>query len=508
MGVAPPLNARFVMHQSEPEPQQRPDAGESGALERVVRAEATSGPKGPWLVGFSGGPDSLALGRALATIEPLPPAEIRLLHVDHQLDGASAERAERARALAAKLGLPYSVERRDVRNERRRGENLEAAARRVRYAALETVRARLGAARILTAHHRDDQIETLLLRLRSGSGIFGLAGIQERRGAIWRPALHLSRAELHSVLAGSGLAPIEDPANHDLDRARNRIRHRLLPHLRKLDPTIDEALAHLAETAAAARQALTRRLTELYDLRATADGAELSATALARHPPLLSRFALGLLEQRAGFVVSSSGRARREMLRQILESAAGEVEAAGGRRLRRLAGDRLALASVDSGAGGRKTNRPPFSYFVTAPGEVAVPEAGGRFRLTRSAVEPWMRRGEAGRAAIVLPEPPPELEVRNRRPGDRLRPLGAPGMRALKALLIDRKVPRAERDRIPLLVLAGRVVWVPGVTIDHGCRLRGESDCWVVEWLPDRRAASTRSTFRRALFARPEEADT
>lgn len=97
-----------------------------------------------------------------------------------------------------------------------------------------------------------------------------------------------------------------------------------------------------------------------------------------------------------------------------------------------------------------------------------------------------MFRGERRRAALRLPDPVvTPLEVRNRRPGDRFRPLGAPGMRALKDLLIDRKVPRGERDRIPLLVVGGRIAWVPGVTIAEAFRLADEppaGECWIAEW--------------------------
>ena len=108
-------------------------------------------------------------------------------------------------------------------------------------------------------------------------------------------------------------------------------------------------------------------------------------------------------------------------------------------------------------------------------------------RLRPAAVEGWMRRGEASRAAFRFPGPiPAQCEVRNRRPGDRLHPLGAPGMRSLKELFIDKKVERSERDRIPLLVVDGRIAWVPGFTIDDRLRLAGDGEeCWVADWLPE-----------------------
>lgn len=495
------------MRRASPPPMLPPHHPDLAAL---ARAELVRDSTGPWLIAFSGGPDSTALATALARADPALGVDLHLVHLDHGLDASSAGRAERAEAIARQLGLTFHLERRRVPEERRRGENLEAAARRIRYASLEALRQRLGADRILTAHHRDDQVETTLLRLRAGSGIFGLAGIQERHGAIWRPALRIPRVALRAVLGGSGIEPTDDPTNRDLARDRNRIRHLLLPRLQAAEPELDCALAGLAERAFRARSALAARLRATHDLRPNGDGADLSVRALRRHPRALNLLAVQLLEQLAGYPTPSSTKSRTELIRQVLETAGDEFVTARGRRLRRLPGDRLALENATA----RSRETGPFSYTLRVPGEVAVTELGGVMRLTRCAIEPWMTRGEARRAALRIPEPAPRaLEVRNRRSGDRLRPLGAPGMRGLKEVLIDRKVARAERDRIPLLVVDGRVAWVPGITIDDAFRLPGPAesvaaDCWVAEWQLDRRSPATRSTFQRAVATGPEDEDT
>lgn len=448
----------------------------------LARAEIAAGSTGPWIVAFSGGPDSTALALAL-TRESLP-VRIELVHVDHGMDAASAERARAAAGIASQLGLAMHVERRSVPGERRRGENLETAARRVRYDALESRRRAVGADRILTAHHRDDQAETLLLRLRSGAGLLGLgalAGIRERRGAIWRPALALARAELAALVATAGIAPVLDPSNSDLARDRNRIRHRLLPHLRNREPELDAALASLAVRAAAASGSFQRRLRELFDLASDDHGSSLAIAALDRHPPWLGLLAIQVLEDLADVPRRSSRGFKLELLRQLRERRRGERSAAG-ERLFRVAGGRLELARDEREPGTGN----PFSYTLAVPGEVEIPELQGVVTLRRGPIESWMFRGERRRTALRLPDPlATPLEVRNRRPGDRFRPLGAPGMRALKDLLIDRKVPRADRDRIPLLVVGGRIAWVPGVTIAEDFRLTGEAEtgsCWIAEW--------------------------
>ncbi len=469
------------------------------ALARRAVAERAAGSRGPWLLAFSGGPDSLALALALAAADA---PGLTLIHVDHGLDAGSGDRAAHAVELARALRLPIEVVPRRVEAERRRGENLEAASRRVRYDALERLRLRCGADRILTAHHRDDQIETVLLRLLSGSGLFGLGGIQARSAALWRPALDLSRAALAEIVTASGLVANLDPSNLDLARARNRIRRALLPFLRRQEPGVEERLAALAGRATAARERLARRLVDACDLRTEAHGASLAREALASLPGVLALLALQLLEECAGFSTPSSSRARRELLRQLAERPARRLPSFAGRRWTLDAAGRVVLPGPAANTAGGAA----FSYTLTAPGEVAVPELGGRCRLATSPVEPWMRRGEAHRAALRLPAMP-RCEIRNRRPGDRLRPLGAPGMRTLKDLLIDRKVPRAERDRIPLLVVDGRLAWVQGITIEDDLRLRDDRECWVIEWLPDvnQGGAAARSTLSPHRDANPEE---
>ncbi|MGH9464778.1 MAG: tRNA lysidine(34) synthetase TilS, partial [Thermoanaerobaculia bacterium] len=181
------------------------------------------------LAAFSGGPDSTALVLLLRELLPARGARLAAAHLDHGLDPGSALRAETAARQARELAVPLVGERIPVAAHRRADESPEAAARRVRYAFLERQRQRLGARWIATGHQRDDQVETVLLRLLAGSGWEGLAGIAERRGAIVRPLLGISRAELAQSLRARGASALDDPTNHDLAVPRNRLRAGLLP---------------------------------------------------------------------------------------------------------------------------------------------------------------------------------------------------------------------------------------------------------------------------------------
>lgn len=465
-------------------------------LERFFRDNAPLGAGDRIVVAFSGGPDSTALLAGLAELAPRLGAEVLAAHLDHGLDPGSAGRAEAARQIAGRLAVPVVVERRPVAALRRKAESAEAAARRVRYQFLDEVRRGRRARWVATAHHRDDQAETVVLRLLFGSGLAGLAGIRPVDGTVVRPLLGCGRDELRAAWAESGLEPVADPTNDDLAMPRNRVRHRLLPALAMLesldseevDPDVDpdtrlaRQLARLADRARGAG----RRLERLLEARfAPAPGASLGRGDLEELPEPLLAWALAALHRRAGAAYPAGQAARAELLRQLARGARVGCDCGGGWSWRTSTGpggqgERVELERVRPAARG-------FSYTLQVPGEVEVPEISARIRLRQTAVEPWMFRGAAHRAALALPlQAGGGVTVRNRRPGDRVVPLGAPGSRRLKDLLIDRRVPREERDRLPLLCVDGRIAWVPGVTIDQRFRLTQENAAavWVAEVVP------------------------
>jgi tRNA(Ile)-lysidine synthase len=392
--------------------------------------------------------------------------------VDHALDPGSQARARRAEALAVELGLAFRLEHIDVPALRERGESPEAAARRLRYAGLERVRCETGATRILTAHHRDDQVETLLLQLARAVPLELLGGIAASRGALLRPLLFFPRAALLAELRERGIEPIEDPTNRDLRIPRNRLRHALLPGLREREPGLDDALLALGARSRELRARLDRRF-----------HADLSGSVA--HPPVAWLKGLPkdlrlpalrwLLAERLGVERSPSLRSMEAFLSQLERGRSARLRLPGG------AGE-VAVRSGELRREAPESRPPPFTYSFLMPGEIELPELGLRLRIGRAPVEPWMFRGDPNRAALAGNAA--HATVRTRRPGDRLRPLGAAGARKLKELLIDRRVPVGERDRLPLLELDGRLAWVPGVAIDDAFRLTDESECWVAEMIP------------------------
>jgi tRNA(Ile)-lysidine synthase len=430
------------------------------------------------VVAFSGGPDSTALLWGMSMLAPRLALRLFAAHLDHAMDAGSAARAAAAARLAARLGVPFVAARREILY----GESREAAARRARYEFLEQVRQAAGARWVATAHHRDDQAETVLLRLLFGSGVEGLAGIRPVHGAVVRPLLEAPRAELAAALATAGLVPVDDPTNRDLAVPRNRVRHRLLPALHSADPTdpeLSSRLARLGTRAQAAGAALDRRLAGLLTASAGPGGAGVAVgrAELERLPAELWPFALAWLHRRAGAPYPAGAAARAELLRQL--GRPGRTACDCGRGWRWEARGGLLVL-------GRTTETrkpvPDFTYTLEVPGELDVPEVSVRMRLCRRAVEPWMFRGSPYRAGLALPLAEGDrVTIRNRRPGDRIHPLGADGSRRLKEVLIDRRVPRPARERLPLLCVGERIAWVPGIAIEQRFRLAGHATAWVAE---------------------------
>lgn len=344
------------------------------------------------VVAFSGGTDSLAL---LWGLRQLAGIEVVAAHLDHAGDPGSAGRAAAAARLAGELGLACRVER--AEEPARTGESREAAGRRLRYAYLERVRRESGARWIATAHHLDDQAETLLLRLRFGSGLEGLAGIQPVRGAVARPLLSWTRQQLAAVLRENGLAPLEDPTNRELAVPRNRLRHRVLPHLAGEDPELPRRLAELAARVRSARAVLDRRLEEALEMRADPrrEGIAVRRAGFLRLPAELRPLALAALHRRAGAEYPAGRPARAELMRQLADPNPRRrvgCDCGGGWRWQQERGGWLALRRA-----------PPVSLILFPdPGREPSP------RIARSS--PCDAGGDEVKSQMSSPSPQPSIQ--------------------------------------------------------------------------------------------------
>ena len=368
------------------------------------------------LVAVSGGSDSVALLRLLHG----GPYRLKVAHFDHALRSASAADAAFVQALCSELGLPCHSERAEVaRLAGEKGWNLEEAARRLRYSFLTRTAKGVGAEAIVTGHTLDDQAETVLMQLLRGAAF--LKGMPAKQGKVLRPLLAVRRSELLDYLNDLGQPYREDESNLDTKRTRAWLRLELLPRLAERYPNLLERLSHLATWQHDQRLLLDELAAPLLD------EVGIAIEPLRRAPPALQRHALQLLLKRAGVPPDS---AHLEALRKALEQGSPM----------RLSLPKGRLARV--------------GY--------------GRVELLRPAEKEEL----APTPAVELPpEVDPEkaqafgpLLYRSRLPGDRIRL--AAGSRKLSDLLIDRQVPREERDRLRVLAAGAEVLWIDGVATD------------------------------------------
>jgi tRNA(Ile)-lysidine synthase len=408
------------------------------------------------VVGLSGGADSTALLDALAWLAPREGFRLLAAHFDHGLRPDSAADVEACQEVCRGLGVTLQVGRTDVRARASRDRaGLEDAARRERYAFLRAVLREEGTGAIAVAHTRDDQAETVLLRLIRGAGATGLGAMRPRTGEILRPLLRVSRAAVLAHLAERGLSWREDPTNHDPVFLRNRVRHELLPFLARFNPSIAGTLARSAfvladeaDLAAAAGSELLGRVG-----RPEGTGFVLDRAGLAAAHPAAARAALRhALDHLGGLADVSAAHVER-----LLDFA--RAPRSSGRRLP-LPGAREAVVQFGHIRLGPKVEPAvPFAQTVGVPGDVRIP--GGPTVRIRAAFGP--ARSGAEEAVAAVPGGAEPLCVRTRRPGDRVFVRGRAV--SLKRFLVDRRIPADVRPGLTLVASGPDVLFVPGVPV-------------------------------------------
>jgi tRNA(Ile)-lysidine synthase len=444
-------------------------------------------------VALSGGVDSVTLLAGLAARRKgtrSKGSRLRAVHVHHGLHPNADRWSKHCEKVAARLNVPLTVLR--VKVARPRGASLEAAAREARYSAIAEV---LEPGEVLvTAHHEDDQLETVLLQLMRGAGVAGLAAMPEvapfERGRLVRPLLTCSRAELEEWARAQGLSWVDDDTNADERLDRNYLRRRVLPAIRERWPSAASAASRSARHAAEARRLLDALA--LADVELAANGRELSVPRLRALNADRRRNAVRFWITRAGFVVPDTRRLD-EIVGPLLNArvdANPQVSWKGVRLQRHM--DRLALFPANENAAtssaskdGRRArgdtrvtprSSPESNRRVSAALAASEPEARAgatRSQAATSSTQRWHWRTSAavavngggtlaiesdGHGPLDLDSLPETLTLRVRRGGERLRPSRGRPTKTLKALLQEARIPLAERERLPLVFAGEQLV--------------------------------------------------
>jgi tRNA(Ile)-lysidine synthase len=389
------------------------------------------------VVAFSGGVDSTVLAHALVRARRKL-GGLRLVHVDHRLQAASAQWSRRCARQARAWGVAFVGLRAHIHLDR--GHSPEAAARDARYALLA---ATMQPGEVLvTAHHQDDQVETLLLQLFRGAGVAGLAAMPAITkfgpGRLARPLLDVPRAALEAYARTHGLRWSEDPTNAETIYARNYLRHRVLPAIRQRWVGVDASIARTARHMAEAQNLL--HATALRDLNRVADGDGLSVAGLKALPRARRINALRVFIARTGIEVPHTAQFL-EIAGSLLaaRSDANPEQKIPGAVVRRRGG-RLEIEVVSQDAVACETENFAKSWHWGTDREFVLNGAGDVLALVDDADGP-----------VDLDRLPPVILVRARRGGETIRPGMHARTQALKKLLQAAKLPLDARARIPLL---------------------------------------------------------
>ena len=440
----------------------------SGELpERAAAALAPAISPGTHLaLGLSGGVDSVALLSVLTELAPAMRFSLRAVHVNHGISPNAGRWAEFCAQLCARFRIPFQLETVDIAPYRNLGQ--EGAARQARYEAF----ARVDADFIVLAQHRDDQAETLLLRLLRGAGLRGLAAMAPSRALpgtrvrLLRPLLAMSRAEIETYARLRGLEWVEDESNVDTLRRRNFLRHEVLPNLERQFPAARETIARTAGHLAEARELLDEMARS--DFERCGGGTAVDIPALHRLGEARAKNVLRHWCETRGFEPLSAARTA-ELLRQLRESRADarfRFAVPGWTFLRYR--EKLYL---------RRTSE-------TVERNLREDWDGGNALPMLSLGGVLKFKPEEGRGLSLARLRAARVTVRLRQGGERLRLDTSRPRRTLKNLFQERGIPPWRRDCLPLIFCGDELVSVPG--IGDACEFRatpGEAGL-IVTWEP------------------------
>ena len=423
------------------------------------------------IVGVSGGPDSTALLLLLNSLRRKYCLKLFAAHVNYKLRGRESDADEKyVRNLAERLDIPVSVKR--VSLKKLETGNLQDIARKIRMDFFSGVAGKHKAGKVALGHNADDQAETVLMRLFRGSGPAGISGISAKRRLSGRiqvihPLRECSRSEILSYLKQQCVRARTDSSNLVPKYQRNRIRLELLPWLRKnINPAISSTLCRTAEILDSDEKYFAGKVGILAGkmLRRTENGFKISMKLLRTLPQALQFRLLRLAVEK----IKGNSAGIMNLYSFLREK--GKTVSLPGRITVNLAGKDLVVEKERERQAGKK------KQILKIPGKTRV---SGTKIILLSELHKKNKNSRNHSPAIAyfdLEKIRMPLIVRNRRPGDRFRPLGMQGTKKIHDFLIDEKVPEKERDNIPLLADAdGKIIWVVGKRISDEAKITGDT---------------------------------
>ncbi len=406
------------------------------------------------IVAVSGGVDSVALLDMLSELQARYDWDISVAHLDHKVRPSSADDAQLVGDLARKYDHKYYL------GQLGGGETREAALRRARYNYLESIRAGHGADWIVTAHHRDDRLETSVFNTIRGADRYGMTALRPVRGKVVRPLLPFRKGDLITYAHTHSLPFAEDETNFDQGYSRNFVRHTLLPLASTIEPSFQaDYLASLdrMDTLNGRIESCIEQLLHHLDVGSEGDTLRLSRAGFGKLAPVVQLNVLVHIGRKLCPGIGFSNANLREAQHFLLQAKTGSRKLIGGVLVLKRSYDKLVFAPA---------HQEPEESQVAGS---MTPLGAGGHEFGRFLISLNEQQSERPFAQARLK--PGRYYVRNRLKGDRIYPVGLSGSKKLSDVFIDSKVPRDERDTWPVVVTAGgEVVWVPGLALDRRFR--------------------------------------
>lgn len=419
------------------------------------------------VVGLSGGADSVCLLLLLDRLREVLGIGLRAVHVHHGLRGDEADRDEAfSRKLAGRLGVPFVCVHVDAAGyAKQHGMSVEEAGRCLRYEALERERAAAGAAKIAVAHHGDDQAETILYNLFRGTGLKGLGGMSPMRGRIIRPLLFADRKEILAYLEENGEGYCEDSSNAEDDYCRNRLRHKILPLVKEMvNERAQENILQAGAMAAEADRYFEKKAGEILAMyllaREKPAGIGIPAEVLKKEEPIIASYVVRDMVGRACGSKKDITHVHIGQVLSLLEKPVGRsIDLPCAQKAVRTYGelwitDAKEAETVDE----NPANSLPSLEFT------AFPYKKGQ-EIPKNRYTKWFDYDKINST----------LSVRYRKAGDYFM-LAGERRKTLKAFFIDEKIPKEERDRIPLVADGSHILWIVGYRISEHYKITEETE--------------------------------
>lgn len=421
------------------------------------------------LLALSGGSDSASLLDMLVSSG----CRVECAHLNHMIRGETALRDEKfCLALGEKYGVPVHVGRIDVpASARERGEGIEEAARRERYAFLAGVMRKRGISVLVTAHNADDNLETLLLRLARGSGARGMCGIPPVREfdgdmTVVRPILGVTKAEILEYCGAYGIEYVSDETNEDIEYSRNRIRARVVPELRRINPAAAESAARLSASLREDCDYLDSLACRFVE--SSCAGGRAPASELCALPPPISHRVLARLYRDSGGAMLEEKHVR--MLINACDAGDTSVSLPGGISAE-VRGGLLAFSRVCE----PHHEELPEGNFYLSEGENPLP-GGCTVIICHDTADNSENTNliykVSTKTRLNTDTIKGALYARRRLPGDRILQNGM--HKSVKKLFCDKKIPAALRARIPVICCGEEIILVPFIGARDGAEARGD----------------------------------